>query len=321
MIFAGVIIAGLHQVVTVMEAMVGDAAVIEGGPRVKTRLQRFFPWHTRIAAKLVLSRLPASYSFWRRVHLFSHGSMHRFDYALGVFRHHFERLPAQRDGLVLMEIGPGDSLLSAVIGAAHGAKKIHLIDAGNFATAEMQPYWEAAIRLRELGLAAPDLDSAEDLTDVLAACNATYETGGLESLRQIPTGSVDFIWSQAVLEHVRREEFGEFAREMRRVLRPTGCCSHQVDLKDHLGGALNNMRLGSKLWEAQWMASSGFYTNRLRMFEVVKAFREAHFSVDVLDCQRWGAVPTPRHVLAREFQEIPDNELLVQQFDLIAAPV
>lgn len=77
--------------------------------------------------------------------------------------------------------------------------------------------------------------------DVLAATNSQYFTDGLSSLRSIPTHSIDFIFSQAVLEHLRKHEFLDMMKELRRILKPTGICSHQVDLKDHLGGALNNL--------------------------------------------------------------------------------
>lgn len=49
---------------------------------VKGRL----PWWSRIAAKIVLSRLPAGYGLWRRIGLFRHGEMDRTGYALGKVR-------------------------------------------------------------------------------------------------------------------------------------------------------------------------------------------------------------------------------------------
>src|SRR4051794_15557047 len=105
-------------------------------------LKSLLPWHTRIAAKVLLSRVPAGYAFWHRHDMFSHGSMERPDYAHGVFRMHFERTPFRRkdEGYVALELGPGDSALSAVIAAAYGASACHLIDAGPFATPDLTPY-------------------------------------------------------------------------------------------------------------------------------------------------------------------------------------
>ena len=41
------------------------------------------------------------------------------------------------------------------------------------------------------------------------------------------------------------------------MIRPGGLCSHVVDLKDHLGGALNNLRFSQRVWESRTMAGSG----------------------------------------------------------------
>jgi SAM-dependent methyltransferase len=90
-----------------------------------------------------------------------------------------------------------------------------------------------------LGLAPPDLERASSFEDILSACDAIYSTNGMQSYREIPAASVDLIFSQAVLEHVRRNEFVQIAAEMRRILKPDGVASHQVDLRDHLGGGLN----------------------------------------------------------------------------------
>ena len=49
------------------------------------------PWWVRIAAKLILSRLPVSYRSFARLGLFRHGRMHDPSYALGTFSRHFDR--------------------------------------------------------------------------------------------------------------------------------------------------------------------------------------------------------------------------------------
>lgn len=285
-------------------------------------LKAMLPWYARIAAKLVLSRLPASYAFWHRLDLFSHGAMDRPEYAHGVFRTHFERSPFARKGggFVALELGPGGSALSAVVAAAYGALACHLIDSGRFATDDLAPYKDMARHLHEHGFPAPDLAAAGDLEAALLACRAQYATEGLASLRALPAASVDFIWSQAVLEHVRRAEFLATMKELRRILRPDGVCSHRVDLKDHLGGGLNNMRLHRSLWEKEWMARSGFYTNRLRMAEMIALFREAGFAVEPVDVGRWPRPPLARASLAAEFRGLTDEELCVREFDVLLRP-
>jgi SAM-dependent methyltransferase len=280
------------------------------------------PWWTRIAAKLVLSRLPVAYALWRKLHLFAHGAMDQTDYAVRVFQQHFAQSGlAVGEEFVGLELGPGDSLASAVIAAAYGATHVHLVDADAFATTDLAVYRRIAQHLLTQRLKSPNLDGVSDLHGLLTACRASYGTLGLASLRMIPTASVDFIWSHAVLEHIRRREFLDFMRETRRILKNDGVCSHEIDLRDHLGGALNNLRIPSRWWEADWMARSGFYTNRLRSSEMIRAFESAGFSTSIVAMKRWQSIPTPRHALAEEFQGLDAEELLVQVFDVVLNPV
>lgn len=282
----------------------------------------WIPWYAKIAAKLVLSRLPVDYSTWSKLNLFAHGAMHKPDYAYDVFRQHFVRshFLRKKGGFVVMEIGPGDSLLSAIVAAAHGASGCYLIDAGAFATENLRAYRDMVEYLRARNLPVPAMDEVSTLAGVLESCNAVYGTQGLRSLREIPSESIDFIWSQAVLEHIRRHELLDTMRELRRILRSDGICSHRIDLKDHLGGALNNMRFATHLWESDWMARSGFYTNRLRYSEMIEIFRQAEFSVEVVATSRWHGVPTPRISMAKEFRDLSDEDLLVKEFDVLLRP-
>jgi len=77
---------------------------------------------------------------------------------------------------------------------------------------QIGPYRELARVLREGGHPAPDLSDATDLESVLRRCDAEYHTDGLAALERVPPSSVDFTFSQAVLEHVARDEFSESIR-------------------------------------------------------------------------------------------------------------
>lgn len=137
----------------------------------------------------------------------------------------------------------------------------------------------------------------------------------------IPDASVDFIWSQAVLEHIRRAEFPEFMAETRRVLKPEGVCSHRIDLKDHLGGSLHNLRFFEAVWESRFMSDSGFYTNRLRYGELLDIFRAAGFAVHVTDRREWNAPPIRRDKLAEPFRGLSEDDLSVSEFGVVLRPL
>lgn len=275
------------------------------------------PWWTKIALKLVLSRLPFGYSTWQRLGLFRHGQMDSSDYAIRVFLHHVAAagFTGPIAGKTVLELGPGDSVASAVIAAAHGATAI-LVDSGPYVRPDVAPYHALANALRSQGLDPPDLSACRNSTDVLAACRARYLTQGCASLRTLDAACVDLVFSQAVLEHVRKHEFAETQQECRRILRSGGICSHRIDLRDHLGGALNNLRFSERVWESNFFVRSGFYTNRISFSTMLDAFRAAGFSVDVSDVRRWPSLPTPRAALAPQFRGVPDEELCVAGFDV-----
>lgn len=280
------------------------------------------PWQIKILAKLILSRIPMDYFFWQKLELFKHGAMEQPAYAFNTFKNHYDRASFARksSAFTTLELGPGDSLFSALIAHAFGAQASYLIDAGAYAKEDLDLYRSMSHYLSSKGLSAPDLSSMRSIQDVMSACNATYGPEGINSLRLIPDGSVDFVWSQAVLEHIKRDQFPDFIRESRRIIRNDGICSHRIDLQDHLGGALNNLRFQSELWESGFMSGSGFYTNRLRYPEMLKCFEDAGFSAQVLQVNRWEKLPTPRKHLSREFQDFSDDELCISGFDIILKP-
>jgi SAM-dependent methyltransferase len=279
------------------------------------------PWYGRIIAKLIVARLPVPYSFWKRIGIYSHGEMQNSDYALKVFNNHLVSSGLSgRTSLTGLEMGPGDSVGSAVAAKAAGFSAFYLVDAGNYANRNVETYKEMSRICSKEGSEPPDIEHASSFDDVLAASDAIYLTNGLQSYREVPTASIDLVFSQAVLEHVRRNEFAQIATEMRRILKPNGVDSHQVDLRDHLGGALDNMRIGSALWETEWMARSGFYTNRIRFSEMCQMFEYAGFDVKVASVVRWNEVPISVKNLAPEFQHLDQDDLLVSSFHVLLRP-
>ena len=126
----------------------------------------------------------------------------------------------------------------------------------------------------------------------------------------MPDGSCDFVYSQAVLEHVPKAEFAAIMGEIHRILKPGGASSHDVDFQDHLGYSLNNLRFSEALWEAPWFARrSGFYTNRLRLSQMLAVFRDTGFEVEVLQTEKWPKVPLSRQALDPDFRAFGADDL------------
>ena len=278
------------------------------------------PWQVKIATKIVLSRLSMDYAFWARLGLFRHGKMDQASYAYGVFKQHYD-LVKPANGFVSLELGPGDTLASALLGRAFGGSASYLVDAGDFAQKDLNYYQSLARFLAAKNLPAPDVESSASIEELLDRCGSRYMPDGLSSLRMIPDESVDFIYSQAVLEHIRESDFLETIRELRRVISKGGACSHRVDLKDHLGGALNNLRFSARLWESNFMSRSGFYTNRIRFSEMIEMFKKARFDVEIVNIDRWPELPTPKAKLADKFRNMSQDDLCVSGFTTVLRPI
>lgn len=248
--------------------------------------------------------------------------MDQSEYLSGVFDAHASRTGFKSDlsGKTVLELGPGDSVGTALVAASHGAESI-LLDVGAFAVSDVGFYQRLANDLSAMGLHPPDISRASNLDEVLEACGARYLTNGVQDFSRIKTGSVDMLFSQAVLEHVRKHEFEQTIQECRRILSDNGVASHRIDLKDHLGGGLNTLRFRHRVWESDFFAKSGFYTNRIRYTEMLSFFEEAGFSVEVLRVDRWEILPIARRSLDVNFVGLSDAELKVKGFDVLLRPI
>jgi SAM-dependent methyltransferase len=287
--------------------------------RVTRRVKAATPWYLKVGVKLALSPLPVSRGrLSQRLGIFKFGEMTDPAYACEVFAKHATRAGV-RDGFRTLELGPGDSLATAVIARAWGGEGTVLVDEDAVATDDVGFYRRLVEHLAAQGLRPPDLSGVETRAEVLERCNAVYLTEGLASLRKLPSGSVDFVFSNAVLEHVRAEDFEPTMRELRRILTSTGRASHTIDLRDHLDEALNHMRFSRSRWESPAFAKSGFYTNRLTYRELLDCFAGVGFSVEDATCTRWSSLPTPREKLAEPFRHHSDEVLTVSGLDVVLA--
>ncbi|MDA1082337.1 MAG: methyltransferase, partial [Gemmatimonadetes bacterium] len=91
--------------------------------------------------------------------------------------------------------------------------------------------------------------------------------------------------------------------------------------RDHLGGALNNLRFSESIWESDFFASAGFYTNRLQFDAILRIMKQAGFEADAEVLQRWSELPTPLRSLAHPFRNLTPDELLVATFHATLRPI
>ncbi len=281
------------------------------------------PWWAKLYAKLALARLPVPYSLWRKLKLFRHGQMNDPARAIHTFEKYYRRAREHvtiAPGFTVLEVGPGDSILSGLVARSMGASQVWLVDAGAFADTDVAACRRTLALLKQAGHADLDFGDVTTVDAVLSRTNVTYLTSGTESLASIPDASVDFFWSQVVLEHVPYDEFPIFLRQLRRIVKPDGIGVHSVDFRDHLSDALNNLRFSCETWESRAFRSSGFYTNRIRPGSMLSHFKEAGFDVEVVAETYWPQIPTPRDAMAAPFRELPDAELRLAEYEVTLLP-
>lgn len=292
-------------------------------------LKQSIPWQVKIASKIILSRIPVPYSIWKKLGLFEHGSMNKEEWAYDVFLTHAKQagviemngnLPKFKKNsspFAVLELGPGDSLFSAMIASALGAEKTFLIDTGDYASKDTSLYLCLNKMLRDKGFDLKHLNQYDSILDILKKSNSSYLTNGVQSLSEIPDNSIDYCFSNAVLEHVSKYDFETLSEEIKRVLKAGGRSIHRVDLKDHLGGNLNNLRFSESLWESPLFKNAGFYTNRIRFEEMKSIFTKEGLRAEVPRITKWEQLPTPRSKLNKAFSALSDENLLISGFDLI----
>ena len=85
--------------------------------------------------------------------------------------------------------------------------KSFLVDNGNYANDSKKLYYDLQNKLVIKRLQPPNLENFEDLNSLLDICNSQYLTKGIKSLKEMPSNSIDYMFSQAVLEHIDRDNF------------------------------------------------------------------------------------------------------------------
>ena len=278
---------------------------------------RKIPWWLKIVIKIIFSRLPIRYSFWQSIGLFRHGKMDNTDYSIRVFKEHLKKSNIKSiKNKVILEIGPGDSIATAVISYAYGASSF-LVDNGYFAKSNIIDYIQLKDALISESLNPPNLAENDDIDLILKKSNSEYLTKGLSSIKKIPSNSVDLIFSQAVMEHIRKKDFEAMNSELYRVLKKDGVISHQIDLRDHLGGGLNNLRFSDSLWESNFFVKSGFYTNRISFDKMISIFENLSFKYEILNVQKWKLLPIKKYKIDKKYRNQDEENLRVKVFDIL----
>ncbi len=266
----------------------------------------------KIFLKIILSRLTINHKIWKKIGIFRNGGMNHIDYSKRIFFGHLGDLKSVEDfnKPVILEIGPGDGIATAIYSRIYNSPKVYLIDVEKFADTNIKVYKDIIFSLKdEKNFKNINLSSLNTISDLLKEFNTSYLTNGIDSFKNIKNLSVDYIFSHSVMEHIRLSSIDEIIEEMNRVLKVGGLISHNINYKDHLSDSLNNLRFPKRIWESNFFANSGFYTNRIPAVEMHKKFVESGFEIISQKFGSWSELPLKRKYIHKEFSKYTDKEL------------
>ncbi|WP_244808354.1 hypothetical protein [Caballeronia zhejiangensis] len=264
------------------------------------------PWQAKLASKVIAANLGIPYSFWRRHGISKLGAMLDPAYARDVYYHHLAH--ANPSAETLLEMGPGDSLFTAVYAHPRFRRKV-LVDAGPFAETDPLAYRALLDELYSMGESMPEA-AKYSLDSLLNALNCKYLVNGVASLSELRNGEIDFSFSHSCLQHIPLYQFQTFSDELYRVTADGGTGSHLLDFRDMLAGSLNHLRFRSSTWERGFLRKTNMYTNRLRIGQVRRIFQKSGFEVEVVERKCWDTLPIAKASLNDEFRSMDDKELL-----------
>jgi hypothetical protein len=118
---------------------------------------------------------------------------------------------------------------------------------------------------------------------VLRACQVEYHMPCDATATGLPAGTVDYVTSANVLEHVPKSVIAAIFAEAHRLLRADGAMYHHVNPGDHFAGdpritTANFLRYSPSAW--YFIGGSGVaYHNRLRCVDYVRLVEEADFEI------------------------------------------
>jgi len=193
----------------------------------------------------------------------------------------------------VVEIGTGWDGIGAMMLYLLGARKVSTYDHVRHVR-----YKLARRAVEQIGANLPKIAAAASMAEETLAqrLRPLKEAGDLETLFQragidyvapgdgartgLPAGSVDLVYSHAVLEHVYEKAVGELTVEARRVLAPGGVAFHLIGLGDHYASdrrgvsGVNFLKYRPWVWNL-WVKNRISYHNRLREKQFIEIF-QAH---------------------------------------------
>ena len=280
--------------------------------RIKAGIKNILPWRIRYAIKLAEAKgykIPGFLKFHNNLKNYT-DAYYKVLRELGV---------GDLTGKTVCELGVGDFLVNAFLEYQMGAEAEYMLEIMDFvgvdSEVDINGYYKLRspdkggfVRKRKL----PRIGDGETWKSYLPKINAHYLTNGLQGYKEIPSDSVDYVFSNAVFEHIRKREFVSTIEEVYRFMKTDGIMYNAVDFRDHIGGGKNQLRFPDDVWEDEDHYRMDNYTNRISCSEMEEILRKIGFRKIEIKRDYYDHIPLKRDKLAKEFASISDEDLFTR---------
>ena len=215
-------------------------------------------------------------------------------------------------GLDILEVGPGDTLVSGLCFLAAGARSYTAVDrfAGNYSGPVARSWYRKAKQL--WGVEHPNLSWPNwlDPTYFPECCSKKVKVYLTPIEEETDIGSFDVVCSHDVGEHVR--DIQRFARASMRHLRLSGVAIHGIDFGPHGPWTKYEdphmfLYIPELLW--QLMGSARGCANRFRMSEFRAAFESVGLKVEIPESSAFDCMPNVKR-LPRRLRQLEEVALM-----------
>lgn len=179
----------------------------------------------------------------------------------------------------LLELGPGDSIATGILGRAAGFPSVALVDIGWFADLRPEAVNALCASLDPGKLTLDALSPREEVQEQLRLKGINYMVAGLDSLASIMPQTVGHSFSNVVLQHVDRDQLVELIRLLGQLHVIGSLGSHAINFTDHFSGGFVNHKLPDWVMESTLVKRANLYTNRVLLDRYFELFQAAGFEI------------------------------------------
>lgn len=299
-------------------------------------------WKLKVLVQFVLSIIPGGVFLNKQFHKLKRTSN---SYSI---KHISERIPGLTTSLmkvdeitpikdaVIVEVGPGGSMVSGLLMYLLGAKKVYSYDhikhvSYNLLEQNLGALQVALDSVAQIsGISVENLQARLDLVlnikntdEALDRASICYNAPADATQTKLHDASVDIIYSHAVFEHLPPEVIEGLTLESKRILKDTGVGYHLIDVHDHYAydttiSKVNFLQYSERVW-AFFTHNKLSYHNRLRAHQFKDIF-ESFGAVTLMfetkvESESLAALDTIK--INSRFSGMTQEELAVHQVEIM----